>query len=109
MKTVVLTGASDGVGAAAAVDLARDGHRVLLVGRSGPKTRAVAERIGVGRAFLADFERLDDVRRLAAELRAQCDRIDVLAHNAGGLFSGPHGPWTVSSARSRATTWPLSC
>lgn len=90
MKTIVVTGASDGIGAAAAADLARDGHRVLLVGRSEPKTRAVAEKIGVERYFLADFERLDDVRRLAVELRAECDRIDVLANNAGGIFSGPH-------------------
>ncbi len=90
MKTVVLTGASDGIGAAAAADLARDGHRLLLVGRSESKTRAVAESVGVERWFLADFERLDDVRRLAGELRAECDRIDVLANNAGGFFSGPH-------------------
>jgi len=89
VKTIVLTGASDGIGAAAAGDLVRQGHRLLLVGRSEEKMKAVAAATGVDEWFLADFERLDDVRRLADELRGACDRIDVLANNAGGMFDGP--------------------
>ncbi|MCL2423116.1 MAG: SDR family NAD(P)-dependent oxidoreductase, partial [Micrococcales bacterium] len=89
MTTIVLTGASDGIGAAAAADLARAGHRLLLVGRSQAKMKAVAATTGVDEWFLADFERLDDVRRLADELRSACDQIDVLANNAGGMFDGP--------------------
>ena len=89
-KTIVLTGASDGIGAAAAVSLARAGHRLLLVGRSEAKMAAVATKAGVDRYFLADYEHLSDVRRLAKELRAATDRIDVLANNAGGMFAGPH-------------------
>ncbi|MCL2804093.1 MAG: SDR family NAD(P)-dependent oxidoreductase [Micrococcales bacterium] len=90
MKTIVLTGASDGIGAAAAVQLAHQGHNLLLVGRSEPKTQAVAKRVGTDRYFLADFAKLDDVHRLARELRQACDgRIDVLANNAGGIFKGP--------------------
>ena len=86
-KTIVLTGASDGIGAAAARQLADSPHRVILVGRSGEKTRAVAEEAGA-EWFTADFARLDDVRGLAEEIAdAAGDRgIDVLANNAGGIF-----------------------
>jgi NAD(P)-dependent dehydrogenase (short-subunit alcohol dehydrogenase family) len=84
-KTIVITGASDGIGAAAARQLHREGHRVVIVGRSPHKTRAVAREIGADH-YLADFTRLDEVRKLAAELNTACPRIDVLANNAGGVF-----------------------
>ncbi|MEO9298969.1 SDR family NAD(P)-dependent oxidoreductase [Devosia alba] len=84
-RTIIITGASDGIGAAAARQLHKDGHRVVLVGRSPRKTEAIAQEIGA-EYFLADFTRLDDVRRLAAELDSKYDRIDVLANNAGGVF-----------------------
>ncbi|MBF4635688.1 SDR family NAD(P)-dependent oxidoreductase [Agreia pratensis] len=87
MKTVLITGASDGIGAASARQLSADGHRVLIAGRSQEKTRAVARETGAT-AFVADFSRLDDVRRLADEVRDELDGsgLDVLANNAGGLF-----------------------
>lgn len=86
-KTIILTGASDGIGAAAARQLADSPHRLLLVGRSVEKTRAVAEETG-SEWFTADFARLDDVRTLAARIAdAVGDTgIDVLANNAGGIF-----------------------
>ncbi|MFW6187557.1 MAG: SDR family NAD(P)-dependent oxidoreductase, partial [Actinomycetota bacterium] len=46
-RTVVITGASDGIGAAAARELVRRGHDVVVVGRSPAKTAAVAEALGV--------------------------------------------------------------
>ncbi|WP_026922194.1 SDR family NAD(P)-dependent oxidoreductase [Glycomyces arizonensis] len=85
-KTIVVTGASAGIGAAAARRLAALGATVAVVGRSPERTAAVAESIGA-RAHLADFARLDDVRALARELLASYERIDVLANNAGGLFT----------------------
>lgn len=89
MRTIVLTGASDGIGAAAAELLAADGRfRPVLVGRSPAKTREVAERIGA-EWHTADFERLDEVRELAAVLAERCERIEVLVNNAGGIFPGP--------------------
>ncbi|UNX55359.1 SDR family NAD(P)-dependent oxidoreductase [Georgenia sp. TF02-10] len=84
-RTILITGASDGIGAVAAAELAARGDRVLAVGRSPEKTARVAERIGVEH-FACDFARLDDVRALAAEVRARTDRLDVLANNAGGIF-----------------------
>lgn len=84
-KTVVITGASDGIGAAAARRLHAAGHEVVLVGRSPEKTRAIASELKSDH-FVADFSRLDEVRQLAASLSAKHPRIDVLANNAGGVF-----------------------
>lgn len=84
-KTIVITGASDGVGAAAARQLARDGHHVVVVGRTPEKTAAVAVDTG-GEYLLADFAVLNDVRNLASELLQRYPRIDVLANNAGAIF-----------------------
>ncbi|MGC7098591.1 SDR family NAD(P)-dependent oxidoreductase [Amycolatopsis lurida] len=88
MKVIVITGASDGIGAAASKLLSGEGTRLILVGRSPVKTKAVAERVGA-EYHVADFQRLDEVRDLAAALLDSCEKIDVLANNAGGLFSGP--------------------
>ncbi|WP_420098046.1 SDR family NAD(P)-dependent oxidoreductase [Corynebacterium sp.] len=85
-KTIVITGASDGIGAAAARHLADAGHRVVLVGRSPEKTRALAEELDLPH-HLADFQHLDEVRVLASTLLDAYPRIDVLANNAGGIFS----------------------
>lgn len=84
-RTIVITGASDGIGAAAARRLSGAGHEVVVVGRSAEKAEAVARPLGA-RHFSADFARLDDVRRLAQDLRRAVPRIDVLANNAGGIF-----------------------
>ncbi|MFV0320587.1 MAG: SDR family NAD(P)-dependent oxidoreductase [Microbacterium sp.] len=88
MQTIIITGASDGIGAAAARQLAGEGRRLVLVGRSAEKTRAVAAETRSVH-HVADFTRLDDVRDLAQAFLRECDRIDVLANNAGGIFAGP--------------------
>jgi NAD(P)-dependent dehydrogenase (short-subunit alcohol dehydrogenase family) len=85
-KTIVLTGASDGIGAAAARKLVADGHQVVPVGRSKAKTAAVASELGTD-YYLADFADLASVRALATSLLDRYPRIDVLANNAGGIFA----------------------
>jgi NAD(P)-dependent dehydrogenase (short-subunit alcohol dehydrogenase family) len=85
-KTVVITGASDGIGAAAARRISRGGDNVVLVGRSDSKTAAVAAELSAD-YFLADFADLSQVRALAGKIRSACPRIDVLGNNAGGVFS----------------------
>ncbi|MGI3785466.1 MAG: SDR family NAD(P)-dependent oxidoreductase [Janthinobacterium lividum] len=84
-QTIVITGGSDGIGAAAARRLNADGHLVVLVGRSPEKTAAVANAIAAP-YHVADFSDLGEVRRLAAELGEAYPRIDVLANNAGGIM-----------------------
>jgi NAD(P)-dependent dehydrogenase (short-subunit alcohol dehydrogenase family) len=91
-RTIVITGASDGIGAAAARRLAGAGERVVLVGRDPARTAAVAADLGAPH-HLADFAELDQVRRLGAELHAAYPRIDVLANNAGGIM----GPRSVTA------------
>lgn len=83
-KTIVITGASDGLGAAAARRLSRNGDKVVVVGRSQSKTVTVAEEIGAD-YFVADFSDLSQVRALAEKIRSEYPRIDVLANNAGGM------------------------
>ena len=82
-KTIVITGASDGIGKAAAKQLLALGHKVIIVGRNPEKTKKVAEEFGVP-YHLCDYADLTEVKRLAKELSAY-ERIDVLANNAGGL------------------------
>ncbi|WP_059050280.1 SDR family NAD(P)-dependent oxidoreductase [Paenibacillus senegalimassiliensis] len=84
-KVVVITGASDGIGAAAARKLTDNGHTVIVVGRSPEKTRAVANELHAD-SYVADFTRFEDVKRLANKLKERYPRIDVLANNAGGVF-----------------------
>ena len=85
-QTLLITGASDGIGTASARTLAAKGHRVLIVGRSAEKTAAVARETGA-EPFVADFSSLDEVRTLAGKVKESLGgRLDVLANNAGGIF-----------------------
>lgn len=93
-KVIVITGASDGIGAAAARSLAQSAHQVVLVGRSPEKTNRVAAELGAD-SHIADFADLGAVRALAATLQAKYPRIDVLANNAGGVSAAKSWQVTV--------------
>lgn len=89
----VVTGASSGIGLYTALGLAHTGMRVIMVGRDRARTEAarrfVTERAGSDRVeiALAEFSRLAEVRRLAEELLAGHDRLDVLVNNAALMSS----------------------
>ena len=85
-RTVVITGASNGIGAEVAKELARRSWRVAVVGRNPERTEQVARMVG-GVPFICDFDRLDDVRELAEKLDSRYDRIDALVNNAGGIVA----------------------
>jgi dehydrogenase/reductase SDR family protein 12 len=90
-RVVVLTGATSGLGLAAARQLAVSGATIVLVGRSADRNQAVAARLidETGNDSLthvaADMGDYDQVRSLAAAVLADHDRLDVLIHNAGAL------------------------
>ena len=86
--TVVIAGATSGVGLAAAREVARFGGHVVLLARNDVKGRAVRAELerdfGASTAlFLADFSRLADVRRVARELLDALERVDILINSAG--------------------------
>jgi NAD(P)-dependent dehydrogenase (short-subunit alcohol dehydrogenase family) len=85
-RTVLVTGASDGIGAEAARVLAAQGATVHVTGRSAEKLRPVAEAVGT-EPLVADFSRLDDVRRLAEQVGERVGSLDILMNNAGGTFA----------------------
>ncbi|MFL5822698.1 MAG: SDR family oxidoreductase [Solirubrobacteraceae bacterium] len=93
MTVVVLTGATRGIGKAAAIELARRGAELSLVGREPERVQQVAqeaEAAGGGspvHEHVADLSLMADVRTLAEEIRRRHDRIDVLVNNAGALFA----------------------
>jgi NAD(P)-dependent dehydrogenase (short-subunit alcohol dehydrogenase family) len=90
-KTVVITGATSGIGEAAAIALARQGARILAVGRDLVRGETVVKEMtrvgGTGEFLSADFLSLKDVARLADDVKARTRSIDVLINNAGGMFS----------------------
>lgn len=85
-RTIVITGASDGIGAVAARALAGPEVNLVVVGRSAQKLAPVAADTGAT-ALTADFARLDEVRSLAQQIREQVGTIDILMNNAGGIFA----------------------
>jgi daunorubicin C-13 ketoreductase len=92
-RTIVITGASSGVGLAAAEQFAAQGDRVVVIGRDPGRLAAARARVraaGNGRepdTFRADFESLPQVRDLAGRLLDALPTIDVLANNAGGMIA----------------------
>ena len=91
-KRVLVTGATSGIGLEAARSLAKQGAKVVLVGRDAAKTARCLDEVRSGApgaevsSLLCDFSRQADVRRLADEVLRRYDRLDVLVNNAGAVF-----------------------
>jgi len=85
-KTILITGATDGIGLLTAKTLTAEGHNVLLHGRSADKLEAAAREVGGNpETYRADLSLLGDVNALVADVRAKHDTLDVLINNAGVL------------------------
>jgi NAD(P)-dependent dehydrogenase (short-subunit alcohol dehydrogenase family) len=98
VSTLLITGATDGLGRALAARAHDDGWTVLAHGRSDEKLAALAGESPGVRTFRADFASLAEVAALAEEVEAATDRLDVLVSNAGIGFTDPGGGERVESA-----------
>jgi NAD(P)-dependent dehydrogenase (short-subunit alcohol dehydrogenase family) len=93
-KVCLVTGATAGIGLVTAGELARQGARVLAVGRSAERCTEAARAIRQSTAggeieyLLADLSSQSEIRRLAGEVKSRTSRLDVLVNNAGGIFLG---------------------
>lgn len=90
MKTILITGSTDGIGLQAAHRLLTEGHDVLVHGRNEGKLQRVRETLSdaVGRpvhGIVADLSDMSDVESLAAGVQAHTPTLDVLLNNAGVL------------------------
>ena len=92
-KTVLVTGATNGIGKITALELAKMGARVLLVARDPSKGAATLEEIkrvvpdANLELLLADLSLMADTRKLADEVKSKVAALDVLVNNAGAIFT----------------------
>src|SRR4051794_35515560 len=89
--TVLITGATDGLGRGVARDLHARGANLLLHGRSRDKLDELSGEIGDAPTFVADLSSLGEVRRLAAEVVDRTPQLHVLVNNAGIGSGRPDG------------------
>ncbi|ATB32315.1 SDR family oxidoreductase [Melittangium boletus] len=94
-KVILITGATDGIGKAAAIEFAKRGATLTIVGRNREKTAQVLAELKAASGnqdidlLLCDLSRVASVRRAAEEFKAKHDRLDVLVNNAGATFKKP--------------------
>lgn len=108
-KTAVITGATNGIGEAAAEAIAKMGAETIIISRSEEKCKATVERIRQAtgnpnvRYYIADLSVQAQVRAVAADLRRDLSRLDVLINNAGAWFTD-----RKESADGIEMTWALN-
>jgi len=91
-KTVLITGANQGIGKVSAIELGKMGAKLILVCRNAEKAKAAVADIQRAGAkdvdlLIGDMGSQADIRRIAAEVLARHDRLDVLLNNAGVLVT----------------------
>jgi len=92
MKTILITGSTHGIGEAAALALAAQGHQIILHGRKQERCQEVAQLIQQKTGnpnivfFSADLSVLSQVKALAKQIKGCFERLDVLVNNAGNFF-----------------------
>ncbi|MCU0482481.1 MAG: SDR family oxidoreductase [Anaerolineae bacterium] len=91
-RVCIVTGATNGLGEVNALELARMGGTVVIIGRNEDKAKATLQKINSAvvnadvHYLIADLSLMRDVKRVADDFRAKFDRLDVLVNNAGMIF-----------------------
>lgn len=83
MKTILITGSTDGIGLTLAKTLVKDGHRVIVHGRSAKKVAEVSSTLGIKDSYVCDLSQLKDVSDFADRVASDHKSLDVLVNNAG--------------------------
>ncbi|MEM9510388.1 MAG: SDR family NAD(P)-dependent oxidoreductase [Cyanobacteria bacterium P01_E01_bin.35] len=89
MKTILITGSTDGIGKLVGIKFAEQGHEVYLHGRNPEKLATVVSEIKEEtkneniKGFMADFSDLDAVKQMTQEIKQHLSKLDVLINNAG--------------------------
>jgi len=89
-KTVVITGATSGLGRATALQLAQNGAFVIIVARNNTRANKVIKEIeeegGKGQFIISDLSSMKDTKKTAGSISSLVDHLDVLINNAGAYF-----------------------
>jgi len=92
-KCILITGATSGIGLTLAERLASEGAKLILIGRDSEKTNLVVKSL-IRKTnntdisfFIADMGNLEDIRKIAADIKDKFDSLDILIHNAGAVTS----------------------
>lgn len=91
-KIILITGSSDGMGKAAAIALAKQGHYIIIHGRNEAQTQQVQKHIIAESGnpkidyLIADLSLMHQVRKMAEKFKSKYDRLDVLLNNAGAMM-----------------------
>jgi NAD(P)-dependent dehydrogenase (short-subunit alcohol dehydrogenase family) len=116
-KVVVITGATSGLGQAFAIDLAKAGARVFIVGRDAARAEETRSLAGGGEVVTGDVSTRAGVKAVAAAILAKTNTVDVLVNNAGGSMKtesrtadglettfavNTFGPWLLERELHRA-------
>lgn len=94
-KIILITGATEGIGKAAATNFAMRGANLTIVGRNKGKTEQVVDELKEKSGnpniehIVCDLSSMAGVKQAAEEFKARHDRIDVLVNNAGAVFKSP--------------------
>lgn len=89
MKTILITGSTDGIGKLTALKLAKEGHTVYVHGRSEDKLNSVINELKEAsnnqniKGFVADFSDVNAVKQMAEQIKNEVSKLDILINNAG--------------------------
>ncbi|MEP2403081.1 MAG: SDR family NAD(P)-dependent oxidoreductase, partial [Nonlabens ulvanivorans] len=84
MKTILITGSTDGIGKLTALKLAKEGHKLFLHGRSEDKLNTVINEIQEAsnnkniKGFVADFSDINAVKQMVENIKNEVEKLDII-------------------------------